>query len=570
MVVRKGSVHALVGEADSGRETVRRVLCGELRAYSGEALVAGSPPPIPDRGIRRRVRVVGRRPSTVEQATLAEHFYFAHAELSGLLRVNRRRVREEAAQLMKRLEVDFDLSRPAGELRAADRLLVEIVVAASVRPALLILDDTFSGMPMWHKKEVMRIAKALCATGMAALLVTPLADEIMDHVDHITLIRDGESVLSGPSEGLDKLAVLKAAYAQAASGPDRAGERLDIFRRHMSYYISLLTNYPKPFIIVNLRLEIEMMNQAARAFFGIDRPPDADLGRTLAVFFPGAASDLPEGVRANREFSRTGLTFTAGNQRRIVNLFSYRVSEGGSDIGSIILIDDVTEHAHLQEQMLLAEKVASLGILTAGMAHEINHPLSVINNIAEYVKMRFPGPDLAREIGEIQEEVGNINRIIRNLADFSQTGYLEKVDMHAIIRNLVGMVSHFVGEKRIVLELRLCEREFLLQAGRVEMRQVLLNILDNAIHAIEDSGRVVIETRVGGGRGTLTISDNGRGMSRETLNSIFLPFYSRQSGKGMGLGLYIAYNIMENYGGGIRVDSEPGQGTTFILEFELA
>lgn len=571
LAIGPGTVHALVGEADSGRDCVRRIFAGELRDFSGEAMVAGGPICRAAGVLRRLVRVVERQAALVDRASLAEHFTFIAAERQGHWRLNRRRVRDEATAFLAGIGAGFDLALPAGELRAADRLIAEILLASYAGPALLILDNSLAEMALAHKKEALRIVGVMAGRGMSTLLITPLFDDVMDYSDDVTMIREGECVLSASAGGLDKLAVLKAAYAQAASEPGKGGDEPDIFRRHMSYYVSLLTNFPKPFIIVNLRMEIELMNQAAREFFGLQGPPPRlDLGEMLGGFFAADAAELTGRIRDNPQYSRTGLTLFLKGQRRIVNLFSYRVNEGGTDIGSIILVDDVTEHAHLQEQMLLAEKVASLGILTAGMAHEINHPLSIINNIAEYLRMRFDDPELVREIGEIQAEVGNITGIIRNLADFSYAGYVEKVDMHALIRNLVGLVSHFVGAKRIALELDLCDEDFILEAGRVEMRQVLLNILSNAITSIAGTGRIRISTRIRDGMAVLQIADNGCGMSRETMNGIFLPFYSRQSGRGMGLGLYIAYNIMETYGGKIGVESEVGRGSTFTLEFGLS
>lgn len=570
MDIPRGDIHALVGEADSGEGTICRLLCGLQRPDAGEVRLAGSDIRKLGRNLRRHVRVVDQRVALVERGTVLDHFYLASLEMNGYSRFNRRRIRAAAATFLADHKLGMELSQPVAELPDSDRHFLEMVVAAYVRPSLLILDNSFQELKQARKYDLISMLKVLSADGLSMLIITPLLDEVLTHAETITIIRGGERVLSASTANLDRLMVLEAAYKQAAaSAPLSNRQENDIFHRHMQYYIALLTNFPRPFIIVNNHLEVELMNQAARAFLGAGGPPYPSIDNMLAELAPSAASEILRQMRQRRPVSVMGAPAALSGGNGVVNIFSYQVTDGNRDLGAILLVDDVTEQTRMLEQMQLAEKVASLGILTAGMAHEINHPLATISNIVEYMKIKFPDPEITGALSEIHEEIDDISRIIRSLADFSRPERSERVDMHEMIRNLAGMVRHYSGTKRIALEVDLSEDEFVLRAGRGEMRQVLLNLLSNAFAAVEEGGTVRIVTSVADGVGYLRVADNGVGMTAETLKYIFLPFYSRNPQNGMGLGLYIAYNIIAGCGGKIAAASEIGGGTVFTLSFPL-
>lgn len=569
MDISRGSIHALIGEADSGKDIVCRFLSGRGNVDKGDVLVDGKSPHEYGKALRHRVRIVDRQLTMIEQATVLEHFLFAKGDLLGIRRFNRRREAEEAESFLRENRVDIDPGRIIAELTAMDQYYLQMIIAAYLDPSLVVLQNSLQELNHGYKSSVMEIFKKLTAGGLSILIVTPLFDDVLDFSDTVTMIKSGECVLSSATSNLDRLTVLEAAYKQASREPASTPAETDIFRRHMQYYVSLLTDYPKPFVIVNTRLEIELANNAARTFFNVRDTPRRLLSEFLDEFFPGESQPMLERMEGKTHFSSSGLTMTVAGQTRVVNLSAYRVNEGGEDIGVVLTFDDVTEQTRLQEQMFLAEKVASLGILTAGMAHEINHPLSTINNIVEYMKVRFDDPEIQKEIGDIQEEVVNMTQIIKNLVDFTHSQAEERIDLHALIVNLVGLVRHYAGDRRINVTVRLCEADVFIRANKVEMRQVLLNLLSNAFSAVGKSGQVQISTRRDGDSVYLEVEDDGCGMSPDMLKNIFLPFYSTSSGKGMGLGLYIAYNIVTNLRGSISVDSLPGKGTRFSIKLDV-
>lgn len=571
MRIARGEIHALVGDAGSGAETVCAVLSGAEHLREGSVTLGGRDIRHLGGSIQNLVKVVDHQLPLVKQATVFEHFFFAGCRAGMFWFGDRRRAREAVHAFLGEHGIVLDTARPVSDLDAPDRHFLHILVSLFTRPALLILHNSLQELRLGQKYTLIEMVKDMAEEGLSVLLAAPLFDEVLDYADTITIVRNGECVLSSSKANLDRMTLLEAAYKQASSAEPRTGSREpDTFRRHMQYYVALMSNYPKPFLIVNMLFEIEIMNGGARELFGISGNPYRSLENMLMRFFPDDAQSLLRHMRENGQTSQTGISTSLGGQNRVINFFSCRVGEGDRDIGAIIIFDDVTERARIQEQMLLAEKVASLGILTAGMAHEINHPLSTINNIVEYLKVKFHEPELLRELHEIQEEVENISGIIRNLAGFSQPVREERVDLHRLIRELVTMIRHYAETTGISIETDLGDFDCVVTADRGEMRQVLLNLISNSIWSIRDAGRVGIATSLEGRRIRLEVSDNGCGMSQETLKNIFLPFYSRRAGKGMGLGLYIAYNIIENHGGTIDVESKVGEGSKFTLSFDAA
>lgn len=565
-------IHALVGEAGSGKGLVCRLFTGQTHPDAGEVLIRGRAVSRLKGGIDRHVRMIEQRETLVEDSTIMEHFVFAHFRQRGFWRGSRRTARRHTQDFLVRNRIELALGKKAGELEKSDKFFAQILIALYVEPGLVILNNSLQELRLQQKRTIISMLKEGSERGMSVLLVTPLLEEVLEYSDYLTIIKSGQCVFNESTRHLDRLAVLKASYRRAESGEaDSLKQQVDIFQRHMQYYVSLLTSYPRPFLIVNMAREIELFNQAAREFLGLNNERYTTLYAFLEAYFPGNATNIEKRIYSEDQAIIPLLPTTLGESEITISLYSYKVREDGKIIGVVIMLDDVTEQVRLQEQMTLTEQVASLGILTAGMAHEINHPLATISNIVEYMKIKFRDPLLLEEIHNIEEETANIGAIIRNLLDFSDGGVREDVDMHALIRDTIRIIRHYADSADIELSVETTRDDFVVHADRVGMRQVLLNILSNSMQAIKESGRVAVSTHVDDSMGYIVISDDGCGMSKETLKRIFLPFYSRRSGKGggMGLGLYLAYKIVKNYGGAIEVESKPGAGSVFVLRFHL-
>ena len=236
----------------------------------------------------------------------------------------------------------------------------------------------------------------------------------------------------------------------------------------------------------------------------------------------------------------------------------------------------------LDERLLQSQKLAAIGELSAGIAHEINNPLAIIRQEAEWLGYLL-GKAPAADLGEIQElksslaqivqQVDRCTEIIRNLLDFARKRepVIQAVDVNRTIDNMVMLVEKEARHNNIAIVRQYDQDLPVIYSDAPQLRQVVLNFLTNASHAIGQDGKITISTRRAGDNAVqLLISDTGCGIPAEHLGKIFDPFFTtKPEGKGTGLGLSICHGIVQKLGGQIFVASEVGQGATFTIELPI-
>ena len=226
-----------------------------------------------------------------------------------------------------------------------------------------------------------------------------------------------------------------------------------------------------------------------------------------------------------------------------------------------------------RQQLVVAEKLAALGELTAGVAHEINNPTQVMLGNLDVIMAEL-GPALEpvhNEIELIIQQVYRIQEIINNLLQYARpnefAGYMTEVDINVLVRDTLKLVQHMRKGSSFSIELDL-QASYRININQQELQQVLVNLIVNAIHAVQDrNDHILLMTRDWDERGVMIcVKDNGVGMDEEQLGRIFNPFYSTKGqGEGSGLGLSVSYGLIRRYGGNISVKSAPGEGAEFTV-----
>ena len=237
-------------------------------------------------------------------------------------------------------------------------------------------------------------------------------------------------------------------------------------------------------------------------------------------------------------------------------------------------LEDTISNLHkTQKQLIQSEKMASLGVLAAGVAHEINNPLNFINGgvvgLESYVHdhLKDHAGDLEPLIEGIQEGVKRASEIVTSLNHYSRHADTPLIacDIHSIIDNCLIMMSNQLKYKVEVQKI-FTDKKYTLLCNEGKLHQAVLNILANAEHAIEDKGSIIITTNVVNDKLIITITDTGCGISQENLLRITDPFFTtKDPGKGTGLGLSITYNILQEYNGTLEFESQLGIGTKVII-----
>lgn len=245
--------------------------------------------------------------------------------------------------------------------------------------------------------------------------------------------------------------------------------------------------------------------------------------------------------------------------------------ETGKVMGAVVIIRDLREIKELQEKVRRAERLASLGRLAAGIAHEIRNPLSSIRGFAQYFQGKFePETKDVKYAKAMVDEIDRLNRIIEALLDFARPAEpkLSSYSIEDVLNHALGLVQADIEVKEVRLTRNVQSGIPEVMIDRDQMIQAILNILLNAVEAVDKEGEIAVSASTKGDNLQVTVSDTGSGIPEEDLPKVFDPFFSTRR-NGTGLGLAIVHKIVENHDGEIRVNSTVGQGATFTILLPL-
>jgi PAS domain S-box-containing protein len=252
-----------------------------------------------------------------------------------------------------------------------------------------------------------------------------------------------------------------------------------------------------------------------------------------------------------------------------IGLTPIQTAQGMQVLASIV---DITQRKQTEERLRHTERLAELGTLASGMAHEIGTPMNVILGRAENLMRRTEEETTKKSLGIIIAQVERITRIMNQLLTFARRHPIERrpMDLKRTIEDAVEVVQERLKTHHIKIETAFADPVPALYADSDQMSQVLLNLFINAIHAMPDGGALRVNVARKDGTVRMIISDTGCGISEKDLSHIFNPFFTtKEVGKGTGLGLTVVHGIIHEHGGTISVDSKPGQGTTFTIDLPL-
>ncbi len=273
-------------------------------------------------------------------------------------------------------------------------------------------------------------------------------------------------------------------------------------------------------------------------------------------------------VLSMRAIERLAMSIAEGNFSKIED------ARSKDEFGSVILaINRMSEELkNREEEIIQAKKLASLGVLTAGVAHELTNPLNNISMIAQnYMELN---DFLNREnrltlMNTIYEETKRMEDVVRNLLDFSKAreARLKEANVNEIVRKSVQLMQNTLHISNIESKVNLQPHLPRVYVDEHQIEQVMVNLIANAVHAMSPGGTLFIGTRKGEeDKVMISVKDTGKGIPPEYLPNIFDPFFTTKGSSGTGLGLSVSYGIIKNHGGNIRVESAVGVGTTFTIE----
>jgi PAS domain S-box-containing protein len=328
-------------------------------------------------------------------------------------------------------------------------------------------------------------------------------------------------------------------------------------------------------LAVDLDDRVESWNTQLEQLIGV--PRHEAVGRRLDEVLPAElVGEIAARSGEDRVSSLYRVRLRNGDGRSLVVNVSIAplVGKTGERIGRLILLDDITQRTHLENQLLQTEKLTSLGLLAAGVAHEVNTPLAVISNYIQMLAKQLPAGDTRHAlIDKIVKQTFRASEIVNHLLNFSRTSGTEfhEVSLNQVLEDTLSLLAHPLRTGRVQVIRNLTpDLPAVLGSGN-RLQQVFLNLFLNARDAMPSGGMLEVRSAAYNGCVEVEVTDTGAGIPQEYLARIFDPFFTtKATGRGTGLGLSVSYGIIKEHAGKIEVRSTPGKGTSFRLEFPTA
>jgi two-component system NtrC family sensor kinase len=384
------------------------------------------------------------------------------------------------------------------------------------------------------------------------------------------------------------LALLTAVAAQVATAIEngRLYRQLHLkaeeLGRMREFNDNILESLDDGLVVFDADERIVRWNHALETFYGVPRAEA--VGRSLVEIFDrpfvealsAARRDHPRGASLFKVplLGRVALPGDRERPRLLVNATAVPLQNPGGPgtvSGTILLIEDMTDRVRLEEQLQISEKMASLGLLAAGVAHEVNTPLT---GISSFTQMLLEGADPLDPrtvlLEKIERQTFRAAKIVNGLLTLSRPGTPGgerlPLDVNTVIGDVFSLLEHQLEVGRIKVRRELTPFPAVVQGIEHQLQQVFLNLFLNARDAMPHGGWLTVTTRVEQGHVLAEVSDTGSGIPAEQLARIYDPFFTTKAiGRGTGLGLSITYGIVHEHNGTIRCDSAVGQGTRFTL-----
>jgi two-component system, NtrC family, sensor histidine kinase HydH len=340
------------------------------------------------------------------------------------------------------------------------------------------------------------------------------------------------------------------------------------FTRIKVFSDSLVETMPIGLVAINDREEIISFNQTAESIL---RYAYRDvIGKKAHEIIPTPCIALLQGLKAGKKVMEEEIDCPLRDGRTIsLEVIATIMEEDNGDfLGYVVLFRDITEVQHLKKEMERSQRLASVGSLAAGIAHEIRNPLSSIKGFATFFKERYRDNSEDQKTADIMvQEVERLNRVVGQLLEFARPMEMKKhwTSIEDVIRHTLKMIEGQAKAKNVAIQTDLSENLGHIFIDRDKITQVLLNLYLNGIEAMEEGGALTVSVLPHDGRMVrIDVSDTGKGIDEKDLARIFDPYFTTRP-SGTGIGLAIVHRIIESHDGELRVASEPGKGTKMSI-----
>lgn len=568
--IRAGEIHAVVGEHGAGKSTLAHILSGYFQPSGGKVLLNGLTAVTLNRKKARELNIyyVSQQNPLVRDFKVWENIILDDSISVFPLQTRKGQIKKVSAFLESIGEdFDIDIEAPVRRLGLSDLVLVDILKALYKKPDFLIIDEALEKLNARTLKLVHSILKKRREKGMGIVFITHRIDDIFFFADRVSVIRDGYIFATEEADKIDRIALIKLAYTQITESLQYLTQQS--FTELLKFNETILNDLPVNLILINNEEHVKLVNkQAARLFPRREGAGDSSLKALLGP-------DNEEMTGRLRPFFSRGLEKRFFNEElqtadgaTLNNITLFPIKEGEKLIGTILIIEDISAYDELSKKIQLSENLASVGLLASGVAHEINNPLEIIHYYIENIRFNNSNPQITDSLINIEEEIRDISLILENLVALSPRNEQDRIqsfDLGETVRGIVQLINYEARKRNIVLKVREKEEdELIISANKLEIKQLLLNLLKNSFEAVKENGELEVrwESDTDDEESVhIRIADSGPGLPEKELQSIFLPFFtSKTGGKNLGMGLSICHSIVKKHKGSITARNRQNGG----------
>ena len=573
--VHRSEFHAIVGDHGSGKSSLAMIIGGMLKPSSGRIILnsKGYPYLTLKKARKLNIQMVCQDIQLINYFSVAENLFLPEKVYHLFPLTKKRLLVQEARDILTKYGFNIDPLAIINSLPISDRMVVHILRSIFKKPDLLILDAVLEKLAPVHLEKMFDLLRELKNSGVTILCIAHSIDDIYNLADKVTIIRNGEVILTDSINNIDKVNLIKLCYTQITKSGDI--ENYHDFYQLLRYNEAILRKLPINLIVTDNENKIKMINDHGKEYFKTEgvHPNTLFIDDLLTTKNNTALDLIKSAFQDKTENTFYNIPINIDGSQNVTNIKILPIYDGPFLIGNITIIEDVSRQEELRQQVILSEKLASVGILAAGVAHEINNPLEIIYNHLNFMKYNIDKDKLYETISNIEEEINDIKQIVSNLISFSDNQKIvnEEFELNGLISSIINLIRFSARNKKINIEFTSSAHPIHLFANVNEIKQVILNLLKNSFEASEGRGEINIKTSTitlgSEDHACIVFRDHGIGIEDENPDNIFLPFYSTKKGSDMnlGLGLSVSYGILKKYKGHISVRNVPDAGCEFTI-----
>lgn len=576
----ESEIHAIVGEHGAGKSSIGLIMSGLLKPMRGTLVVRGtSYDGLSIKQARKLgIEMVAQQNYLLDDLSIADNLCINMPDIRRKFLVDETDFVRNAGAYLRQHDIDLQPEELLRNLPLPDRVLVDILKHLYVHPDVLILDEALEKLTAASLNKVLPLLHQLKRAGSAIVFVTHRIDDIYDYADRVSIIRKGELLMTDSTRNIDKINLIKLAYTQLPRESRFSNVNAEFYQL-LKYNQAILEELPVNLIVTDTEHNIKLFNEQAIRYFEVEREacynlPIESLFRDQQTEFLRA---LTAGLDAHKGHVLYNQPLTIHGTVKVGNITMTPIFDGKFKIGTLLMVEDITEQQQLREQIMFSEKLASVGLLAAGVAHEVNNPLEILENCLDFLNLELSDPEQRKALRDIEEVKDSIAHIVSNLRSFSpqQSSPTERFDLNALIVTIIHLIKHYSKHRGTDILVQ-THGELYVEGNKNDLKQVIINLIKNGFEAMPNGGTITIATRLlitpQAARAEISVNDTGDGIAAENPNDIFLPFYSTKTkgGHNLGLGLYMSYTLIQKNHGDMRVENLEQGGCRFTISLPAA